>query len=183
VTPKRIVPCSTSTSCQSDGISGSYRICPNFKCNYTYRERALASLSTPKLCAVRCEPLILLNRHFSDSDGGADGTVGKLSVTRVRPCQKVQISQRLFWFWVQCRAHLHVHRDERRTAASGQVVNSNDATIVILIRLSPTVEPGTFQIPNGHCEGPTEFFDQPFSTSRKQNLLEIPSIGNVEHRD
>ena len=31
------------------------------------------------MCAVRCEPLTLLNRHFSDSDGGADGTVGKLS--------------------------------------------------------------------------------------------------------
>jgi hypothetical protein len=62
------------------GISGSSRICPNFNCNYTYRERSLAWLSTPKLCAVRCEPLILLNGHFSDSDGGADGTVGKLSV-------------------------------------------------------------------------------------------------------
>ena len=48
----------------------------NCNCNYTYRERALAWLSTPKLCAVRCEPLTLLNRHFSDSDGGADGTVG-----------------------------------------------------------------------------------------------------------
>jgi hypothetical protein len=63
------------------------RICTNFNCNYyTYRERALAWLSTPKLCAVRCEQLTLLNRHFSDSDGGADGTVGKLSVTRVQPC-------------------------------------------------------------------------------------------------
>ena len=42
--------------CQSDGISGSSRICPNFNCNYTYREHALAWLSTPKLCAVmmRC---------------------------------------------------------------------------------------------------------------------------------
>ena len=45
----------------------------NFNCNYTYRERSLAWLSTPKLCAVRCEPLTLLNR-----------TVGKLSVTRVQ---------------------------------------------------------------------------------------------------
>ena len=26
--------------------------------------------------------MTLLNGHFSDSDGGADGTVGKLSVTR-----------------------------------------------------------------------------------------------------
>ena len=34
-------------------------------------------------CDVRCEPLTLLNRHFSDSDGGADRTVGKLSVMRV----------------------------------------------------------------------------------------------------
>jgi hypothetical protein len=65
-------------------ISGSSRICPIFNCNYTYRERSLAWLSTPKLCAVRCEPFTLLNGHFSDSDGGADGTVGKLSVTRVR---------------------------------------------------------------------------------------------------
>jgi hypothetical protein len=40
----------------------------NFNCNYTYRERARAWLSTPKLCAVRCEQLTLLNRHFSDSD-------------------------------------------------------------------------------------------------------------------
>ena len=61
-------------------------VMPNFNFNCTYRERALAWLSTPKLCAVRCEQLTLLNRHFSDSDGGADGTVGKLSVTRVRPC-------------------------------------------------------------------------------------------------
>jgi hypothetical protein len=49
-------------------------------------ERALAWLSTPKLCAVRCEQLTLLNRHFSDSDGGAAGTVGKLSVMRVWWC-------------------------------------------------------------------------------------------------
>ena len=28
--------------------------------------------------------MTLLNGHFSDSDGGADGTVGKLGVTRVR---------------------------------------------------------------------------------------------------
>ena len=49
-------------------------------------KRALAWLSTPKLCAVRCEQLTLLNRHFSDSDGGADGTVGKLSVMRVWWC-------------------------------------------------------------------------------------------------
>ena len=69
-------------------LSESSRICPNFNCNYTYRERALASLSTPKLCAVRCEPLTLLNRHFSDSDGGADGTVGKLCVMRVWWCCK-----------------------------------------------------------------------------------------------
>jgi len=62
------------------------QMCPNFNYNYTYRERALAWLSTPKLCAVRCEPLTLLNGHFLDSDGGADRTVGKLSVTRVRPC-------------------------------------------------------------------------------------------------
>ena len=61
---------------------------PNFNCNYTYRERALASLSTPKLCAVRCEPLTLLNRHFSDSDGGADRTVGNLCVMRVWWCCK-----------------------------------------------------------------------------------------------
>jgi hypothetical protein len=54
----------------------------NFNCNYTYRERARAWLSTPKLCAVRCEQLTLLNGHFSDSDGGADGTVGKLSAER-----------------------------------------------------------------------------------------------------
>ena len=74
------------SDCQSDGVSGSSRICPNCNCNYTYRERALASLSTPKLCAVRCEPLTLLNRHFSDSDGGADGTVGKLSAMRVWWC-------------------------------------------------------------------------------------------------
>jgi hypothetical protein len=38
------------------------RILPD---NYTYRERALARLSTPKLCAVRCEQLTLLNGHFS----------------------------------------------------------------------------------------------------------------------
>jgi hypothetical protein len=65
------------------------RICTNFNCNYyTYRERALARLSTSKLCAVRCEPLTLLNRHFSDySDGGAGGTVGKLSVMRVWWCR------------------------------------------------------------------------------------------------
>jgi hypothetical protein len=62
-------------------------ICPNVNCNYTYRERARAWLSTPKLCAVRCEQLTLLNRHFSDySDGGADGTVGKLTVMRVWWC-------------------------------------------------------------------------------------------------
>jgi hypothetical protein len=30
-----------------------------------------------------CEPVTLLNRHFSDSDGGADRTVGKLGVMRV----------------------------------------------------------------------------------------------------
>ena len=30
--------------------------------------------------------VILLNGHFSDSDGGADGTVGKLSVMRVWWC-------------------------------------------------------------------------------------------------
>ena len=63
------------------------RICPYFNYNYTYRERALAWLSTPKLCAVRCEPLTLLNGHFSDSDGGADRTVGKLSVMRVWWCR------------------------------------------------------------------------------------------------
>ena len=78
-----LVPCSTSTSCQSDGISGSSRICPNFNCNYTYRERSLLPwLSTSKLCAVRCEPLILLNRHFSDSDGGADGTWNRWKAER-----------------------------------------------------------------------------------------------------
>ena len=74
--------CSTSTSCQSDGISGSSRICNNFNYNHTYRERSLAWLSTPKLCAVRCEPLTLLNRHFSDSDGGADRTVGNWKAVR-----------------------------------------------------------------------------------------------------
>jgi len=73
-------------SCQSDGISGYSRICPKFNCNYTYRERALAWLSTPKLCAVRCEPLTLLNGNLSDSDGGTDGTVGKLSAMRVWWC-------------------------------------------------------------------------------------------------
>ena len=54
MTPKRIVPCSTSTSCQSDGISGSSRIFPNFNYNYTYRERALAWLSTLNSKAVCC---------------------------------------------------------------------------------------------------------------------------------
>ena len=59
----------------------------NYNYNYTYRERTFAWLSTPKLCAVRCEPLTLLNGHFfSDSDGGADGTVRKLSVMRVWWC-------------------------------------------------------------------------------------------------
>ena len=33
-----------------------------------------------------CEPLTLLNRHFSDSDGGADRTVGKLIFMRVWWC-------------------------------------------------------------------------------------------------
>ena len=82
MTIKRIVPCSTSTSCQSDDKSGSPGYVKTFTA-YTHRERTLAWLSTPKLCAVRCEPLTLLNGHFSDSDGGADGTVEKLSVMRV----------------------------------------------------------------------------------------------------
>jgi len=41
------------------------------------------ALNSKAVCCVRCEQLTLLNRHFSDSDGGADGTVGKLSVMRV----------------------------------------------------------------------------------------------------
>ena len=39
-------------------VRRNIRILPditNFNCNYTYRERALAWLSTPKLCAVSCE--------------------------------------------------------------------------------------------------------------------------------
>jgi hypothetical protein len=42
---------------------------------------------TPKRPPNRIDgSLGYLNGHFSDSDGGADGTVGKLGVTRVRPC-------------------------------------------------------------------------------------------------
>jgi hypothetical protein len=36
-------------------LSGTSRICTNFNFNNTYRERALASLSTPKLCALSFE--------------------------------------------------------------------------------------------------------------------------------
>ena len=48
--------------------------------------RPCLALNSKAVCCVRCEQLTLLNGHFSGSDGGADGTVGKLSVMRVWWC-------------------------------------------------------------------------------------------------